>query len=66
MTLHLSARAPILHPLEEVDISKFRHLIHIAFGFDHFLIVEQDPSFFASFRGSRFADERDVVPAKQF
>ena len=36
----LSRWSCISYPLEEIDISKFLHLINITFCFDHLLVIE--------------------------
>lgn len=50
------------YPLEEIDVRKLLHLVHITFCFDHFFVIEKNPCFFlAVVDGNRFADECYVV-----
>ena len=55
-------KAEISYSLEKVDVGEFLHLVHISLGFDHFLVVEQDPGLASTFVSrDRFADECYVM-----
>lgn len=56
----------ISHSFEEVDVGEFLHLVHIALGFDYFLVVEEDPGLTSAFfGGDGFAYECHVVPVSR-